>query len=183
MKHVKTFESYLNEDSKNKITVRLSTKAAQSIVRELNDNGVKFTMIRPTVLELEDSPKARMAIKLAKERFGSQNVIEESLEEGFMSELDIIRQESRNLQEFVKKAIEEYPPLKGEEKFLEELWNTAKDMDENVTNEAAEMIGNISVEKMTGGWKLSAPSAMGRGMQVIALTDADAKDLVKILAK
>lgn len=44
-------------------------------------------------------------------------------------------------------------------------------------------IGNIKVEKMDKGWKLSTQSKVGNGTQVIALADRDAKDLIKILTK
>ena len=44
-------------------------------------------------------------------------------------------------------------------------------------------IGNIKVEKMDKGWKLSTQSKVGNGTQVIALTARDAKDLIKILTK
>jgi hypothetical protein len=49
--------------------------------------------------------------------------------------------------------------------------------------EEVQNIGSIKVEKMENGWKLSTESKLGRGTQVIALTDEDAKDLVKILSK
>ena len=49
--------------------------------------------------------------------------------------------------------------------------------------EKVEMIGNIKVEKMQGGWKLSTDSAMGRGTQVVVLTDADVEDFIKIVKK
>jgi len=50
------------------------------------------------------------------------------LNEGFMSELDIIRQESKDVNDFIKNALQEYPQLKGEEKFLEDVWNTSQEM-------------------------------------------------------
>lgn len=49
--------------------------------------------------------------------------------------------------------------------------------------EKVDMIGNIKVEKMNGGWKLSTDSATGRGTQVVVLTDADIQDLIKIVNK
>jgi len=70
-----------NEAEDNKITVKLTTKSARSFMQDLNNNGIKHTMIRPTVFQLDDTPKARMAIKLAKERFGAQNVLVESINE------------------------------------------------------------------------------------------------------
>lgn len=106
---------------------------------------------------------------------------ESFLNEGYMSELDLLRQESASLAEFIKKAKAEFPhiaKMKDVDKFLKELWDISDSM-----NESVDMIGNIKVEKMTGGWKLSTTSAMGRGMQVVVLTDADAQDLVKIITK
>ena len=50
------------------------------------------------------------------------------LNEGFMSELDIIRQESKDVKDFIKNALQEYPQLKGEEKFLQDIWNTSQEM-------------------------------------------------------
>lgn len=49
--------------------------------------------------------------------------------------------------------------------------------------EEVETIGNIKVEKLDSGWKLTTQSKVGRGTQVIVLTKDDAKDLVKILTK
>jgi hypothetical protein len=37
---------------------------------DLKANGVKFIKERPTVFVMDDSPKARTAIQLVKERFG-----------------------------------------------------------------------------------------------------------------
>jgi len=58
------------------------------------------------------------------------------------------------------------------------MMKTFEEVRAEVTN-----IGNIKVEKLDGGWKLSTESKLGRGTQVVALTDEDAKDLVKILTK
>jgi len=48
-------------------------------------------------------------------------------------------------------------------------------------NESVSMVGNMKVEKMNGGWKLSVPSQMGRGVQVVVLTDEQVPELIKIL--
>jgi len=58
------------------------------------------------------------------------------------------------------------------------MMKTFEEIREEVQN-----IGNIKVEKMDKGWKLSTESKLGRGTQVIVLTNDDAKDLVKILSK
>lgn len=57
----------------------------------------------------------------------------QSTNEGYMSELDIIRQESRTVQEFVKKAKEEFPEIakmKEADVFLNDLWRLSQDIKE-----------------------------------------------------
>jgi hypothetical protein len=54
------------------------------------------------------------------------------LNEGFMSEIDIIRQESKTLQEFLKRVFQEYPPMKGEEDFLKDMWETGEQYDDEL---------------------------------------------------
>jgi hypothetical protein len=78
------YESTLDEADGEVITLSLTDTAAKSVGKELDSNGVKYKMIRPTVFELVDSPKVRMAIKLAKERFGSSAVmVESTLDEAY----------------------------------------------------------------------------------------------------
>jgi hypothetical protein len=52
-----------------------------------------------------------------------------SIAEGFMSELDIIRQESSDVKDFIKAAISEYPSLRGGEAWLTELWKASAKQD------------------------------------------------------
>jgi hypothetical protein len=59
----------------------------------------------------------------------------ESIAEGFMSELDIIRQESHDVKDFIKAAIAEYPSLRGGETWLTGLWKAAESVDESSLNE------------------------------------------------
>jgi hypothetical protein len=52
-----------------------------------------------------------------------------NLYEGLMSELDILAQEARNIADFKKSAIKEYPELKGMEgtdEWLEEIYKQSK---------------------------------------------------------
>jgi hypothetical protein len=77
MKHVNTFESFLNEANKS-LTVKLTKTAADSMERDLKANGVEFTKESPTVFVMDDSPKARTAIRLVKERFGTRAIIVEN---------------------------------------------------------------------------------------------------------
>jgi hypothetical protein len=56
----------------------------------------------------------------------------ESVTEGYMSELDIIRQESKSLQEFIKKAKAEFPQIsqmKEADVFLHDLWEMGNKID------------------------------------------------------
>lgn len=57
--------------------------------------------------------------------------IQESIDEGFMSELDIIRQESNTLEDFISSAKEQFPDAEMSDDFLEELWNISS-VDESV---------------------------------------------------
>lgn len=54
---------------------------------------------------------------------------DKSIAEGFMSELDIIRQESSDVKDFIKTAISEYPSLRGGETWLTELWKASEKQD------------------------------------------------------
>lgn len=52
--------------------------------------------------------------------------------EGMMSKLDSIRQESKTLKEFIKKAIEDFPEIKkmeGYQDFLQYSWEASKKLD------------------------------------------------------
>lgn len=57
---------------------------------------------------------------------------ESKTNEGYMSELDIIRQESKNLQDFIKKAKAEFPDIaqmKEADVFLHDLWEMGNKID------------------------------------------------------
>lgn len=58
--------------------ITLSTKAAQSFIKDLRSNRIAFqTIVEKTHFThfgfLEDSPKLQMAIRLVKERFGAKS--------------------------------------------------------------------------------------------------------------
>jgi predicted transcriptional regulator len=74
MKNILTFEDYINE-STGKLRVILTTKAAASMEKDLKANGVEFTKEKPTIFIMDDSPKARTAIMLVKQRFGMKSII------------------------------------------------------------------------------------------------------------
>jgi len=59
---------------------------------------------------------------------------ENFLYEGYMSELDIIRQESKTVDEFIKRAKEEFPEIKRMKEadlFLHDLWRLSDSMKES----------------------------------------------------
>jgi hypothetical protein len=60
------------------LIIKLANNAAASMARDLKANGVKFLKERPTVFRMDDSPKARTAIRLVKERFGTRAIIVEN---------------------------------------------------------------------------------------------------------
>jgi predicted DNA binding CopG/RHH family protein len=92
MKHIHTFENFLTENADKKITVSLTSSAVESFKKDLDANKIPYTVVRPTVFELDDTPKARTAIKEAKGRFGMQSVLvkENALSEGRVKATDKI---------------------------------------------------------------------------------------------
>ena len=55
---------------------------------------------------------------------------ESFLNEGFMSELDIIRQESKSVEEFIKKAKQEFheiAKMKDAKEFLTQIWDISSE--------------------------------------------------------
>jgi hypothetical protein len=149
MKHIHTFESFLNESQKMTFQ-ELKDKykdnpygiGAQSVEFIEGKNG------NPNMLVFRHDERSRLNnVEANLKSFGFDkkkmtrstqdkaykyryelNLYESELNEGFMSELDIIRQESKDVKDFIKNALQEYPQLKGEEKFLEEIWNTSQEM-------------------------------------------------------
>jgi len=54
------------------------------------------------------------------------HTFESFLNEGVMSDIDIIRQESKTLEDFIKNVDKEYPGMKNQKEFLTDLWNNAE---------------------------------------------------------
>lgn len=80
MKNLQTFKEFLNEsvDTDTAFVVRLSVNAAKSFEKELKNNDIKFKKVSLTVFFVEPTAKARMAIRLTKEKFGNSAIIIES---------------------------------------------------------------------------------------------------------
>jgi hypothetical protein len=54
------------------MVVHLTERASKSFIKDLRTNKVQHTFLRGfTTIEVEDTPKARMAIRMVKERFGN----------------------------------------------------------------------------------------------------------------
>lgn len=52
------------------MVVYLVERARKAFINDLRNNKIAHTFLRGfTVIEVEDSPKARMAVKMVKERF------------------------------------------------------------------------------------------------------------------
>jgi len=62
------------ETSIHTFQIQLTAKAHASFVRDLRNNGVLFSPITKCSLVVANTPKARQAIQLVKERFGIQSI-------------------------------------------------------------------------------------------------------------
>lgn len=100
MKHLHTFENFLYERAEKKLTVSLASKAVASFKKDLDSNKIQYVQVKPTVFELDDMPKSRMSIQLAKERFGMQSVL---VKESFLNE--DYRNTDPSLKEYVGKTV------------------------------------------------------------------------------
>ena len=70
-----TINESLNGSEEYPITLKIvGKKNLSSFKNELRVNKIKFTFDNQITFRLEDTPKSRMAIRLAKERFGMHNV-------------------------------------------------------------------------------------------------------------
>lgn len=81
----------------------------------------------------------------------------QSTNEGYMSELDIIRQESRTVQEFVKKAKEEFPEIakmKEADVFLNDLWRLSQDIKEGFVKHYGQQMTLEDFAKLPVGAKV-----------------------------
>jgi hypothetical protein len=55
--------------------IYLTTVSSKSVLKDLKTNKVPFLKISNYQLVVEDSPKVQMTVRLAKERFGSNNIL------------------------------------------------------------------------------------------------------------
>jgi len=62
------------------LEITLTQKAFNSFIKELRANRIDFQFqVRTSIYFLEDSPKLQMAIRMVKEKFGSQSIKVNSL--------------------------------------------------------------------------------------------------------
>jgi len=122
MKHIPSFNSYLEESKKKGLWANIHAK------RERGENPAK-----PGDEDYPDEEAWKAAKKSS----------ESKLTEGYISELDIVRQQSRSLQDFIKKAKAEFPQIakmSDADDFLKQLWEIglnealSTDTDKNITN-------------------------------------------------
>lgn len=111
--------------------VHLTTNAARSLKFDLDANKVPYTQLSPTVFKLDDSPKARTAVRLARERFGQRAVL---IKESTKTEY-AMKKHIPTFEEFVNESTSvsanplyrfvETVPLNGEamKEFLKVAWN------------------------------------------------------------
>jgi retron-type reverse transcriptase len=73
MSTFKSYNEFINELIIGVIKCWISSKALKSFISDLKENGIKYT-VNGNTFELEDTFKAKMAIKMVRERFGVQSV-------------------------------------------------------------------------------------------------------------
>lgn len=73
---MKSLAQHLTEslDSTDNIVVGVKESARKSFLKDLDQNKVKYTHVNGNQYSIENTPKCRMAIQMAKERHG-QNAI------------------------------------------------------------------------------------------------------------
>ena len=58
------------------LQITIVQKAFNSFIQDLRENKIPFQFqVRNNLYFLEDSPKLRMAVRMVKERFGSQSIL------------------------------------------------------------------------------------------------------------
>ena len=144
MKHIHTFENFLTENAGKKITVSVTSSAIGSFKKDLDANKIPYfrSAFRPTVFELDDTPKVRTAIEEVKGRFGMQSVLVKELKENTLSEGRVKVNESVN--ENAKQAESE---LNNVVKKLERN-EDAIDISIALTNHLMKSIGSIDNTSM-----------------------------------
>jgi hypothetical protein len=148
MKHIRTFESFVNE-SKDEVIFSIDDDKLDQLLharfsRQLDykdDRGDSLYVLPKRAfdhfMDLADSSGFDVDYE------GSEDsvvyVMESSmskLSEGYMSELDIIRQESKTLEEFIKKGKAAFPKIAKmhhADDFFKELWNMGQQMKEGLS--------------------------------------------------
>lgn len=147
MKHIRTFESFVNE-AQNLVTFSVDDDKLDQMLnarfsRQLDykdDKGDSYYVLPKrdfdNFIDLADSSGFDVDYE------GSEDsvvyVIESfmlKMNEGYMSELDIIRQESKTLEEFIKKGKAAFPKIAKmhhADDFFKELWNMGQQMKEGL---------------------------------------------------
>jgi hypothetical protein len=148
MKHIRTFESFVNE-AQNLVTFSVDDDKLDQMLnarfsRQLDykdDKGDSYYVLPKrdfdNFIDLADSSGFDVDYE------GSEDsvvyVMESSMlkmNEGYMSELDIIRQESKTLEEFIKKGKAAFPKIAKmhhADDFFKELWDMGQQMKEGLS--------------------------------------------------
>jgi hypothetical protein len=142
MKHIKTFENFLNESMSPAVKALDDsyTKYAKSINNSKTESITAYGWLKeiPRSTKLSDLEEV-LNIYFKNHQPIIKSVIDTAksdgfMNEGYMSELDIIRQQSKTVDEFVKNAKREFKEIakmKDADEFLKELWQIAEDMNES----------------------------------------------------
>lgn len=154
MKKVLAFEEFLNEGTYSKKTKKYDIETAKSLARRIRNaisrdrNGTGFCQIN----KVDDDKNAFLSIKASGDyvREDIEKILNEStqLNEGGISNLYVLAKESKNLQDFIKKALDVYEMLKDDKStrdFLEEIYNEGVNENVNEGNNAKDFAFEISV--------------------------------------
>jgi len=133
MKHLQTFEGFIKNYGQ-KMTLEDFEKIP--VDSEIVYRGTRMTVTANNKTTITAKPKSGSPVMINLNMFNEFGAITESFEsylfEGYMSELDILRQESKTVEEFIKKAKQEFPEIKNmkdADLFLHDLWRLSDSMD------------------------------------------------------
>jgi len=108
------FDPLVTEEQNQKLTISGTDKAMSMLKSELKNNGVKFETDRNKVV-VNDSPKAKMAIRMVKERVGMQSI---KLNE------NLVEQKLRSLiRNVIKETLNEYGEDSGGQDMTSGMYN------------------------------------------------------------
>ena len=100
----------------------------------IDDNNIDAEKLVAYLKRYSNSKEKYDVRDLIKDPASNKKLLKQFLNEGYMSELDIIRQESKTVDDFIKNAKKDFPQIakmKDADAFLSDLWEMGKQMKES----------------------------------------------------